>query len=71
MRAGQRPITDAISIDIEVATELFDFVKIFPAQDLAPVVPAAVVPGQRIRQVLVHSELKIGEDDDRRLQSVG
>jgi len=70
VRAGQRAPGDAVAIDILVAGE-FALLQVLRAHDLAAVVVAAVVPGERRAQALVHADVEIAHHEHRRLQSVG
>ena len=71
MRAGIGTVRNAVAIDILVAAEVPARFKFLGGHDFAAVVVAAAVPGERRAQALVHADVEVGHDEDRRLQAVG
>ena len=71
MRAGQRAVGDAVAVDIEVAAELDPGLELLVGHHLAAVVSARRIPVQRRDQPVVHADVEIEHDEDRRLQPVG
>ncbi len=71
MRARIGAVGDAVAVHIDVAAELAAGVELFRRQHLAAVEGAAVVPGERLHQPLVHADVEVEHDEDRGLQAVG
>ena len=63
-------ITDCVTIDIEVATKLYTVLKLFCGEHLAAVILVVVIPGQRLRHIVIHAEIEVGHQDDWRLQAL-
>ena len=71
MRAGIGAIGDTVAVDVEIAAEFLARFQLLGGHDLAAVVFAVVIPGQRLGQMMVHADVEIEHDEDRRLQPVG
>ena len=72
MGAGIGAVADAVAVDIQVAAPFFlTVVQVVGGQHLAAVVAAAVVPGERRADMVVHAEIEIAHDDHRGLQPFG
>ncbi len=71
MRAGQRAVRDAVAVHVQIPAEFFPFVQHLGRHDLAAVEAARVVPFQGRRQALVHADVEVGHEEDRRLQPLG
>src|SRR5690349_23718195 len=54
MGRGQRAIGDGVAIDIEIAPEQLAVLKLLRGDDLAAVIFARVVPGERLAEPVVH-----------------
>ncbi len=71
MRARIGAIRDAVAVDIEVTAEGLAAVEIGRGHHLAAIHLPVRVPGQRLAQPLIHADIEIEHDEDRRLQPVG
>jgi hypothetical protein len=71
VRSGIGAVGNAVAIDVEVAAEIGAGVERFARHHLAAVVLAAVVPGEGAAQPLVHADVEVAHDEDRRLQPFG
>ena len=71
MRARQGTPGDAIAVDILVTAEILAGFQFFGRHHLAAVIAARIVPDERLAQALIHADVQIGHDKDRRLQAVG
>ena len=71
MRAGIRPIGNAVAVDVEIAAEVLSPVEFGRSHDFTAVVSSAVVPGERPAQSVIHADVEIEHDENRRLQSIG
>ena len=71
MGAGIGPVGNAVAVDVKVAAEIGPGLERGRCRYLAAVVFAAVVPGERPAQPMVHADVEIHHDEDRRLQPVG
>ena len=70
--AGIGAVGDAVAVDVEIAAEaLLHVFEILFGEHLAAVVRAGVVPLERFGHVVVHAEVEVGHDDDRRLETFG
>src|SRR5262249_10828905 len=58
-------------VDVEITAEILARLEICCGHHLAAVVFAVVVPGERAAQAMVHADVEIEHDEDRRLQAVG
>ena len=70
MRAGIGAIRNAVAVHVEVAAEILAGLQLLGGHHLAAVDLAAVVPGQRFAQPVVHADLEIEHHEDRRLKAV-
>src|SRR6266536_1130141 len=72
-RMGARigAIGNAVAIDVEISAEIIVDLYVLRAHDLAAVEAARIVPGERPAQAMVHADVEIEHDEDRRLQPVG
>jgi len=71
MSAGIGAEGDAVLVDIGVAAEIRAVVEVGCCENLAAIVAALVVPGQRSAQAMVHADVEIHHHEHRRLQAVG
>src|SRR5262249_43120788 len=71
MGAGIGAVGDAITIHVKVAAKFLTGVQLCGRHYLTAVISARVVPGKRLRQVMVHAVVEIEHDENRRLQPVG
>ncbi len=71
MDAGIGPIRNAVAVDVEVAAEILACLQLGFGHDLAAVEPPRVVPIERLAEPLVHADVEVEQDEDRRLQPVG
>ena len=71
MRAGIGAVGDAVAVDVEIAAELLAGVEHLGGHHLAAVVFAGVVPCERMAEPVVHADVEVEHDEDRRLQAVG
>ena len=71
VRARIGAVRDAVAVQVLVAREFLAGFEILARQDFAPVVTALIGPGQSGFQPLVHADVEIGHEEDRRLQPVG
>src|SRR6187549_1866207 len=71
MRAWIGAIWNAVAVDIEVAAEIGAGLQLLVSHDLAAIVNAAIIPSQRCTQAVVHADIEIEHDKNRRLQAVG
>ena len=70
MRAGVGAIRNAVVVDIEIPSEILAGVELRGGHHLAAVHPARVVPGKGFRQPILHPDIEIEHDEDRRLQTI-
>src|SRR5690606_10107285 len=75
MCARKRAIGDRIAIDIEIAAPGFalhalEGFELLGREHLAAALLARVVPGEGIGYPVVHADVEIGHDHDRRLQKL-
>ena len=71
MRAGIGAVRNAVAVDVLVAAEILAGLEILGGHDLAAIVLTRIVPFERRGQALVHADVEIAHDEDRRLQAVG
>jgi hypothetical protein len=62
---------DSIAVHIEVAAELTACLQLFGGEHLAAVNLMAVIPLQGFAQPLVHADIEVQQDENRRLEPVG
>ena len=66
--AGQRAVGDAVAVDVEVASPLAaELLELLGAEHLAAAIRLGRID-ERIGHPVVHAEVEIGEDEDRRLE---
>src|SRR5262249_50924129 len=58
-------------VDVEIAAEILAGLELGSGHHLAAVVCAGVVPFERTGQVMIHANVEVEHDEDRRLQPVG
>ena len=71
MGSGNRPIGNTVAVDVEIAAEVLAGIEIFGAHHFAAIVATAIVPVERLTEVIVHSDVEVGHDEHRGLQSFG
>src|SRR3954466_13035659 len=70
MRAGIGTERNAVAIDIEIAAEFLAGFEFGGGHHLAAVIGALLVPSERLRETMVHANVKVEHDKDGRLQTV-
>ena len=71
MRTGKGAIGNTVAVDIEIAAEFDTCLEHLGGHHLAAVVTPALVPVERLDQPIVHADVEIHHDKDRRLQPIG
>jgi hypothetical protein len=71
VRAGIGAPGNAVAVDVEVAAEVLAGIQHLGGHHLAAVVARAVVPVEGLAQAVVHADVEVEQDEDRRLQAVG
>ena len=71
MGAGIGAVGNAVAVDVEIAAEIAAGLQLLRRHHLAAVHGMGVVPGKGRAEMLVHADIEIKHDEDRRLQPVG
>src|SRR6267143_872714 len=70
VRAGKRPVGDSVTVEIAVTLEGCDLGEVLGREHLAAV-PGLVRVTERLGHPDVHSDVEIGQHEDRRLEPLG
>ncbi len=71
MGPGIGAVGNAVAVDVEIAAEILARLELRRGHHLAAVEAPGVVPFEGLAQPLVHADVEVEEDEDRRLQPVG
>ena len=72
VHARQRSPRDPVAVHIQVALEGAGCrLELFGGQHLAPVGPVGIVPFELRHDPIVHPDVQVGKDEDRRLEPLG
>ena len=71
MRARKGPHTDAVSVDVQIAPPVGSTLQALRIEHLAAVEAPRLVPFEGFREMVVHAEIEVRHEHDRRLQALG
>ena len=70
MSTGNSPPWNPIAINVQIAAEILACLQIFRAHHLAAIVAALVIPFEWLAQPVIHPDVEIKKNKNRRLQSI-
>ena len=70
VRSRQRAVRNGVAVNVAIAAEFLATIEGFGIEHLAAVVNPRIVPLKRVANPVIHADVQIAHDDDRRLQAL-